>query len=134
MSKQLYTEHGANASIKMARSRLFNIDNGAGTTLDDCILRHSQPITLVAAQIEYTTETAGTVAGATVKVGTTVGGAEIVASTAYENSKTVGLVTALTLVITAVAANTPILVRHTGIATTALGEAYVTLFYTVDES
>lgn len=134
MPKQLYTDHGSNAALRIARSRLFNIDNGAGTTLDDCILRHSQPITLVNARIVYTTETAGTVAGATVKVGTTVGGAELVASTAYENAKTVGTSTALVLVLTAVAANTLVSVRHTGIATTALGEAYVELEYTVDES
>lgn len=121
------------ARIHVARSRLFNIDNGAGTTIDDCILRHSQPITITAARVVYTTETTGTVAAATVKVGTTVGGAEIVAATALENTKTIGLKTALTLVAAAVPADTLISVRHTGIAVTAAGEYYVEIEYTVDD-
>ena len=120
-----------NAKIKTARSRLFNIDNGNGTTIDDCIMYTSRPIRLHAARIVYTTETAGTVASANAKIGTTVGGAEIVAATAYENSKTVGTATAMTLVITYVAASTMVSVRHTGIASTAAGEAYVELDYSL---
>ena len=120
-----------NAKIKTARSRLFNIDNGNGTTIDDCILLSPRPIRLHAARIVYTTETAGTVASANAKIGTTVGGAEVVAATAYENSKTVGTSTAMTLVVTYVAASTMVVVRHTGIAATAAGEAYVELDYSL---
>jgi hypothetical protein len=118
---------------QVARSRLFNIDNGAGATLDDVLLRHSQPISIRVARAVYATETAGTVAGANVMLGTTVGGNELVAATAYENGKTVGLATALTLKAAAafVAANTPITARHTGIASTALGEVYVEVEYIV---
>lgn len=117
------------AKVKTWRSRLFNIDNGNGTTLDDCIAFTTRKARLHAARIVYTTETAGTVASANAKIGTTVGGAEIVAATAYENSKTVGTTTAMTLVVTEVAASTMVCVRHTGIASTAAGEAYVELDY-----
>lgn len=123
--------HSKAAKFKTARSRLFNIDNGNGTTLDDTILVTTRPIRLHAARIVYTTETAGTVAAANAKIGTTVGGAEIVAATAYENSKTVGLTTAMTLVITYVGAGAFICVRHTGIASTVAGEAYVELVYSL---
>jgi hypothetical protein len=133
MSKLLYTGHGAAEATQIARSRLFNIDNGAGTTLDDAMLRRGYAITLTRAIVVYTTETAGTVAAATVGIGTTVGGVDLVAATALENGKAIGASTALVLAATAVPANTPVIVRHTGIATTALGEYYVELSYTVDE-
>ena len=120
-----------NQKRHVARSRLFNIDNGAGTTLDDVPLRHSQAIKLLEARIVYTTETTGTVAGANVKIGTAVGGAQIAAATAYTNTSAVGAATAITLVQTEIPANTPICVRHTGIAATAAGEAYVEIEYEV---
>jgi hypothetical protein len=72
------------------------------------------------------------VAGASVKVGTTVGGVDLVAATNLENSKAVGTATALALASAAVAANTPICVRHTGIAATAAGKYRVHIEYSVD--
>lgn len=120
-------------AIKTVRSPVVNIDNGAGTTIDHCIFRPDIAITIREARIVYDTETAGTVAGANAKLGTTVGGAELVAATAYTNSATVGSVTAMTLVSAAVAKDTPILFRHTGIAVTAAGEAHIEIDYTVDE-
>lgn len=116
-------------NIKVVRSRLFNIDNGAGTTLDETLLRHSRPIKLHAARIVYDTETAGTVAAATCQIGVAVGGATVVAATALANSKAVGTTTAMTLLITKIAANIPLIVRHTGIAVTAAGEYHVELEY-----
>jgi phosphotransacetylase len=136
MPNSTWELQGPNARIHVVRSRLFNIDNGAGTTVDDCILRHSQQVTLTAARIVYTTETAGTVAGANVKVGTTVGGVDVVAATAYTNTSTIGSKTALTLVggpTQTILADTPVIVRHTGIAATATGEAYVEIEYAVDD-
>ena len=120
-------------STQVLKSRNFNIDNGAGTTVDDAISVGSKPINLQKAYIVYTTETAGTVAAANVTIGTTVGGTDIAAATAYANSSTVGTTTAITLVKTHIPANTMIDVRHTGSAATALGEAYVVIEYTVDE-
>lgn len=114
------------------RSESFDIDNGAGTTIDRVLLRPSSAITITAARVVYDDATTGTVASATVKIGTTVNGAEIVAATALENSKAVGTATALTLVSGAVAADTPVIVRHTGIAATAAGRYVVELEYTVD--
>jgi hypothetical protein len=116
--------------IGQAKSMRFDIDNGAGTTVDDVILRPAVAITITAARIVYTDATAGTVAAGNAKIGTTVGGAEIVAATAYVNGSTVGAVTNMTIVSGAVAANTPVIVRHTGIAATAAGQAYVEIEYT----
>jgi hypothetical protein len=117
------------ARFKTARSKAFNLDNGNGTTDDDVILRATRRVKLLAARIVYTGATTGTVAAANAKIGTSVGGAEIVAATAYEDTKTVGTSTAMTLVATEVAANGFIAVRHTGVAATQAGLAYVELDY-----
>jgi hypothetical protein len=124
----LYVQRG-NARRQVIKSRLFNIDNGSGTVLNDAMYYCTQPVQVLSAKVLYTTETAGTVAGATVSVGTTVAGVELVAAIALTNGSTVGAVQALTLTAAAakVAANTMITVSHTGIATTALGEYYVIL-------
>ncbi len=112
---------------QLARSVWFNLDNGAGTTIDDVILYCSQPISIKAARIVYVDATTGTVAAGTAGIGTTVAGVELVAATNYENTKAVGVVTAMTLKAAAafVAANTPIIVRHTGVAVTQAGQAIV---------
>jgi hypothetical protein len=112
------------ARRQIVQTQLFNIDNGAGVTIDDVVLYCSQPISIKAARVVYSGATTGTVAAATVGIGTAVAGVELVAATALENTKAVGTVTALTLKAAAasVAANTPIIVRHTGIAVTAAGE------------
>lgn len=115
-----------------ARSEAFNLDNGSGTTIDDVILRPTTAITITDARIVYSDATSGTVAAGTAQVGTTVGGTEIVAATNYGNAKAVGTTTAMTIVSGAVAANTPICVRHTGVAATQAGEAHVEITYTVD--
>ena len=117
----------------VATSVWFNLDNGAGTTIDDVILRHTQAIKIEAARIVYVDATTGTVAGGTAQIGTTVGGAEIVAATNYENTKAVGVSTAMTLTAAAarVAAGTPIIVRHTGVAVTQAGQSRVEIEYVV---
>jgi len=123
--------HSKAAKFKTARSQVFNLDNGSGTTIDDVILRATRQVRLHAARIVYTDAQTGTVAAGNVTIGTAVNGEEIVAETAYENSKAVGTVTALTLVTTTVAANTPVIVRHTGVASTAAGMAYIELDYSL---
>ena len=127
-----YIPRGA-GKRQIAKSVWFNLDNGNGTTIDDVLLYCSQPISIKAARIVYVDATTGTVAGGNAKIGTTVGGAEIVAATAYENTATVGAVTAMTLTSAArrVAANTMITVRHTGVATTQAGQAIVEIEYEV---
>jgi hypothetical protein len=117
----------------IAKTVWFNLDNGSGTTVDDVLLYSAQPISIKAARIVYVDATAGTVAAGNAKIGTTVGGAELVAATAYTDSATVGSVTAMTLKAAAalVAANTMVTVRHTGVAATAAGQAYVEIEYEV---
>jgi hypothetical protein len=107
----------------------FNIDNGAGATLDVELLRSPRPIAIAACRIVYDDATTGTAAAGTASVGTTVGGVEIVAATNYENTKTVGTTTAMVIVAGKVAANTPVLVRHTGVATTVAGMSRVECDY-----
>lgn len=115
--------------LAQVKSQIFDLDNGAGTTVDEVVLRPAVPITILAARIVYTDATTGTVAAGNAKIGTTVGGAEIVAATAYENAKAVGTVTAMTIVSGAVAADTPVIVRHTGVAVTQAGRAVVEIEY-----
>lgn len=116
--------------IALAKSIWFNLDNGSGTTIDDVILRPAVAIVITAARIVYVDATTGTVAAGTVQIGTAVGGAQIVAATNYENTKAVGTVTDLTIVSGSVAANAPVIVRHTGVAVTQAGQAFVEIEYT----
>jgi hypothetical protein len=113
-----------------AVSKDFNIDNGSGTTDDDIILVPNRAVTILSARIVYVeaTDTAGVTTG-TVSIGTTVGGVDIVAATAFEISKAVGSVTDLTIVDGAVAAGEMIAVRHTGIAATEAGAYFVQIEY-----
>lgn len=113
----------------MSRTVWFNLDNGAGATVDDVVLRAAVPIVITGARILYVDATAGTVAGGNVRVGTTVGGAQIVAATAYVNASTVGSETPMTIVDGNVPANTPVIVRHTGVAAGPAGQAVVEIEY-----
>lgn len=122
-----------NSARKFAKSVWFNLDNGAGTTIDDILLVPDKDITILSAKIVYVDATTGTVAAGNAKIGTTVGGAEIVAATAYANTATVGTTTAMTLVNPKVPAGTMVSVRHTGVAATAAGQAYVQIEYSVDK-
>lgn len=115
-----------------ARSPEFDLDNGAGTTIDSVILRPLTAITITAVRIVYDDATTGTVAAGTAQVGTTVGGTQIVAATAYGNAAAVGSTTAMTIVSGAVAATTPIIVRHTGVAATQAGKAHVEIEFDFD--
>lgn len=128
----LYVAHG-DMRRQVAVTQIFNIDNGAGTTIDDAFLMVSQPIKIVSAKVLYTTATTGTVAGASIQLGTTATGTELVAATNLENTKAIGVTTALTLTAAAarIAANTMITARHTGIAATAAGEYRVVVEYLV---
>ncbi len=123
----------AHGRVKTRRSRDFDLDNGAATTIDDCVMVPHRAVTVIAARLVYTVVTSGVCAAGNVKVGTSVAGAQIVAATAYENAKTVGTKTALTIVSGAVPANTPIIVRHTGVAAAVDGYVFVEIDYTVDD-
>jgi len=117
---------------QLVRSQLFNIDNGAAATIDEALLCHSRRVTLLSAYVLYSGATTGTVAAATVGLGVAVGGVTVAAATALENAKAIGSKTALTLLITQLPANTPLIVRHTGIAATAAGEYRLVVEYEVN--
>lgn len=121
-----------NEALRYIRTPEIDIDNGNGTTVDLTLMVPTTAITIQSMSVVYTDATTGTVAAATIKVGTTVGGAEIVAATALTNSATVGTRQALTLASSSVASGTPIIARHTGIAATAAGKYFVQMAYVVD--
>lgn len=120
MTKRLYTQQ-----INTVRSQVINIDNGAGTTLDEALFNvGSKGGQLVRVYAIYN-EAAGTVAAANFKLGSAAGGAQYVAATAYTDSAAVGAVTSATIVEDTIPANGTVFLRHTGIATTALGQVFV---------
>lgn len=122
------------AQIHFARGQVYDLDNGAGTTIDDVILVPSVDIKITAARIVYVDATSGTVAAGNVTIGVAVDGEEIVAATAYENGKAVGTTTKLSIVDGEVVANEPICVRHTGVAATAAGKAYIEIEFTITDA
>jgi hypothetical protein len=121
-----------NAVLNAITTQVFNIDNGSGTTVDEEVLCLPYPIEIMHARMIYheATDTTG-VATANCKIGTTAGGAEIVAATSCEVSKAIGSYTAMTLVATHVAANGTVYVRHTGRAATEAGQYRVQILYRV---
>lgn len=128
------TKLGDNARTKILVTEEINIDNGSGTTVDYLMLVTDRPITITNAWIFYTeaTDTAGA-ASATVQIGTSVAGAQIVAATNLAVSKAIGARTALTLVARKIAAEGMLIVRHTGIAATEAGKYKVVVAYTIDK-
>jgi hypothetical protein len=120
------------AGYNVFTSQVFNIDNGSGTTVDEEALCLPYPIEILHARIIYheATDTAGVTTG-NCKIGTTTGGAEIVAATAFQVSKSIGGYTAMTLVATRVAANGFVSIRHTGIAATDAGQYSVQIVYRI---
>lgn len=115
---------------RTAVSKVFNIDNGSGTTDDSIALVATRPILITDVRAIYTvaTDTAGA-ASANFRVGTAVGGTQIVGATALQVSKAVGTYTSGTIASGVVAANGMVAVRHTGIAATEAGEYYVQITY-----
>lgn len=122
-----------NAKLKTLVSESFNLDNGNGTTIDRVLMRNSKAIKLYRAQIVYDDATSGTVAAGSLALGVTVGGATVIAATNYGNTKAVGSTTACTLLLTDIDADTPLFVRHTGVAATQAGYAHLELEYAVKD-
>lgn len=116
--------------LKIARSVWFNLDNGGGVTIDDVLVKAVAAIQIVAARIVYVDATTGTVAAGNARLGTTLGGSEIAAATAYANAAAVGSETALTIANGRVAGGGAVFCRHTGVAVTQAGQACVEIEYT----
>lgn len=113
-------------------TQIFNIDNGAGTTIDDIfycvndtVIDNIYPIYTEA------TDTAGA-ASANWKVGVAAAGATVVAATNLEVAKAVGAAgTAGALLLTSFPAGTTLFFRHTGVATTEVGQYKLRMEYHV---
>jgi hypothetical protein len=117
----------------LVRSANINIDNGAGTTIDE-VLVNAGPVGIRLVRVYFLyEEIAQTVAAGNFKLGVAVGGATLVAATAYTNTAAIGDVTEAAVLDVRVPANTTIWMRHTGIAATATGTGKVCLEYVYDE-
>ena len=121
-----YVGHGNQRLIHLATPAAYNVDNGAGTTVDyqlgnfpfDCYLMDVRAI------YSEATDTTGA-ASANFKLGVAAGGATLVAATALEASKAIGATTTATIAVDYLPANTTLWVRHTGVASTEVGQYFV---------
>jgi hypothetical protein len=124
MAKRLYRQQ-----VNTVRSQNINIDNGAGTTLDEALFKVGARGGSIVRVYALYNEAAGTVAAANFKLGSAAGGAQYVAATAYTDSAAIGAVTSAALVTDEIPANGTVFLRHTGIATTALGTVFICVEY-----
>lgn len=118
---------------QIARTQAFNIDNGAGVTVDEILfsnLPYDIEIQSVQAVYQEATDTSGA-ATANFKLGTTAGGTELVGATAYAVSKAVGATTTATITLALVSAGSAIFVRHTGRAAAEAGTAVIQVVYRI---
>lgn len=130
MPKQLYRQ----PSVIVRSTNTFNLDNGNGTTVDEVLFdTGSRPARLLRAYALYQ-EATGTVAAANFKLGVAVGGATLVAATAYQDSKAIGDVTEGTVLIGGyIPAGEELWVRHTGVAATQTGTATIVVEIAFEE-
>ena len=126
----------ANAKVQRMKSPIINIDAGAGTHVVYVIGKPSVPIEITKAQIIYTEATAAAGAtAATIKVGTTSTGEQIVAATSIEQPKAIGSATAMVIAEGTVAADATIFCELVGVvATPIVGEVIVELEYNTLEA
>lgn len=125
-SKFPFIGRGNQRTFTVITPAAYNVDNGSGTTLDyqlgnfpfDCYLQDVRAI------YSEATDTAGA-ASANFKLGVSAGGATLVAATALEVSKAIGATTVATISADYLPANTTLWVRHTGVATTEVGQYFV---------
>lgn len=126
-NQSAYVARGNQRQFVATTRTTFNIDNGSGTTADDASVGpYPFDCYITAARAVYTeaTDTAG-VATATFQTGVASGGATLVAATAIEVSKAIGAYTAAVPLKVPVPANTTIWTRHTGVASTEVGQYFV---------
>lgn len=125
-TKSPFVARGNQRYMHLMTPAAFNIDNGAGTTADYqlCNLQFDAYVVSVRAIYSEATDTAGA-ASANFKLGTSAGGATIVAATALEAAKAIGATTSGTVLADYLPANTTLWVRHTGVATTEVGQYFV---------
>lgn len=124
----------ARQSRQQESTQFFNLDNGSGTTVDEPVLiaPADKAIRLIRVYAQYG-EATQTVAAGNFKVGSSAGGAQYVAATAYENTKSVGDATTASLVLDVVPPGGSVFVRHTGVAVTQTGTARIVVEFAVNE-
>jgi hypothetical protein len=124
-----YIARGLDKS-KYLVSKIFNIDNGSGTTDDDILLVPDKDIWIESALVLYTeaTDTTGA-ASAVIDIGVTTGGEDVVKDAHPEVAKAIGSTTALTLLKNRIPAGSILNVRHTGVAATEVGQYKVQIRY-----
>lgn len=107
----------------------FDIDGGTAVR-DTVLLNLPFAVVLQSVRVVYTEATgASPTPTATVQVGTTVGGVEVVQATSLAISKAVGGVQDLVIQQASIAANTPLIVRHTGQVAPCAGKYFVQVDY-----
>jgi len=119
--------------INTVKSQLINIDNGSGTTIDEALFSVGAKGGRLVRVYAIYNEACQTVAAANFKLGSAIGGAGYVAATAYTNTAAIGDVTAATLVTDVIPANGTVFLRHTGIAVTVTGTAFICVDYVENE-
>lgn len=94
----------------------FDIDGGA-TNRDILLAKPPTALTLETVRVIYSEATAASGITATVQIGTTAGGSDIVAAATLSTSQAVGDHEDLTIADTSIPANTALYIRHVGQAT-----------------
>lgn len=120
-------------SVQSSKSQAFNLDNGAGTTVDEALFTTDGRGGRIVRVYALYNEATQTVSGGNFKLGVTAGGATLVAATAYEDSKAVGVATTATIASDRIPANTTVFVRHTGVAVTQTGTANIIVEWVKNE-
>lgn len=107
-------------------SKVFNVDNGAGTKDAYPTINLPFDAYLVSVRAVYTeaTDTTGA-ASANFRVGVASDGSTLVAATALEAAKAIGATTSATIVLDVLPANTTLWITHTGVAATEVGQYFV---------
>ena len=125
-NKSPFIARGNQRYFSVITPAAYNVDNGAGTTLDYQIGNFPFDCYLVDVRAIYSeaTDTTGA-ASANFKLGVSAGDDTIVAATALEVAKAIGAYTQATIASDLLPANTTLWVRHTGVATTEVGQYFV---------
>jgi hypothetical protein len=121
-----YRAAGNQRLIALITPAAFNIDNGAGTTADVQLGNFPFDSWIFSCRAIYSeaTDTTGA-ASANFKLGVSAGDASLVAATALEAAKAIGGTTVAVPLAVILPANTTLWVRHTGVATTEVGQYFV---------
>lgn len=125
-NKGTFVGRGNQRMFPVITPAAYNVDNGAGATVDYQLGNFPFECYLVDVRAIYSeaTDTTGA-ASANFKLGVAAGGDTLVGATALEAAKAIGGTTVATITNDVLPANTTLWVRHTGVATTEVGQYFV---------